>query len=79
MRRQTNIQRIGNNLGFWRTAALVVGGTMIAVLFAGYQHPLVSATQPISVAVLDYAIPSSAPVSRCWLASRRPRSGPLTR
>jgi hypothetical protein len=36
---------------------------MIAVLFAGYQHPLVSAGQPISVAVLDYSVPSTAAVT----------------
>ena len=61
MRRQTYSPRVGNNPGFWRTAALVVGGIMVAVLFAGYQHPLVSAGTPINVAVLDFAAMNPLP------------------
>jgi hypothetical protein len=41
----------------------VVGGIMVAVLFAGYQHPLVSAQTPINVAVLDYFVPSQYAVT----------------
>jgi hypothetical protein len=61
MRRQTYSPRVGDNPGFWRTAALVVGGIMVAVLFAGYQHPLVSAGTPINVAVLDFAAMNPLP------------------
>jgi len=63
MRRQTYFKGVGDNRGFWRKAALVVAGIMVALLLAGYQRPLVSAQTPISVAVLDYAVPSSAAVS----------------
>jgi len=55
MRRRTNVQRVGDNPGFWRRATLVVAGIMVALLFAGYQRPLVSAQQPINVAVLDFS------------------------
>jgi hypothetical protein len=62
MRRQTYSPRVGDKPVFWRTAALVVGGIMVAVLFAGYQ-PLVSAQTPINVAVLDYFVPSQYAVT----------------
>ena len=63
MRRQTYVKSVRGNPGFWRKAALMFCGIMVAVLLAGYQRPLVSASQPINVAVLDYAIPSSAAVT----------------
>ena len=68
MRRQTYGKRVGGNPGFWRKAALVLGGIMVAVLLAGYQRPLVSAQTPINVGVLDYAIPSSAQVAGATVA-----------
>jgi len=55
MRRQTYFKGVGDNRGFWRKAALLLGGIMVAVLFTGYQRPLVSAQQPINVAVLDFS------------------------
>jgi hypothetical protein len=48
----------------------VVAGIMIALLFAGYQRPLVSAQQPINVAVLDFGTGSITQTSYAGTVSR---------